>query len=223
MGYGGYLGYSGPPIITENVRNTQIYSYEVVSGPNNLPVTLEQVKEQLKIDYDTDDDLLTLYIEAATDLFQSYTNRILINTTFKTYFDCFRQSFELARSKLQSLVAFQYLVNGVFTDVDSSIYYVTNEVLYSRVYIPDPENFPTDKDDLYQSISIEFVAGYGDDSTDVPADIQSALLQVVADLYENRGDCSDCSCSDVMSLPSYARMIYNKYRIMTAFGSPYRG
>ena len=38
-------------------------------------------------------------------------------------------------------------------------------------------------------LEIQFVAGYGDDPHDVPEPIRLGLLQLVAALNENRGDC----------------------------------
>ena len=38
-------------------------------------------------------------------------------------------------------------------------------------------------------LEIQFVAGYGDDPHDVPEPIRLGLLQLVAGLNENRGDC----------------------------------
>jgi uncharacterized phiE125 gp8 family phage protein len=41
------------------------------------------------------------------------------------------------------------------------------------------------------AIAIAFTAGYGDAESDVPAPIREAILEIVADLYANRGDTAE--------------------------------
>lgn len=221
----GNFGFSGTALRTPNKRFTPIYTYNIVIPPATLPVSLIEVKEFLKLDLldISENSFLTLLIQASSDFFQKYTNRILINTTFETFFDCFRQSFELARSKFQSLIFFQYLQNGSQVDVDPTTFYITFENDYSRIIISLIEDFPDDKDDRFQSIIVRFVAGFGDTSSDIPADIRIALLNQIASLYENRGDCNKCDCGDISNLPTAVQNTYNQYRIMTIYGSPYRG
>jgi uncharacterized phiE125 gp8 family phage protein len=225
MSFGSYIGGANPALIVGNVRNTQQYTYDITVPPITTPISLALVKTHLKIELvDVENDAyLEFLITAATNFFQNYTNKITINTTFRTFFDQFRQSFELARSKLNTLLSFDYLVNGSWVTIDSTMYAVTYEENYSRLYFPTFDVIPTDKDDLFQSIRVNFIAGYGDTDSSVPSDIKLGLLNHIADMYENRGDCGDCSCIDIESLPPLTRDIYIKYRHMSAFGSPFRG
>lgn len=215
--------YTSPPISAPNLRFPQIDTYNVLTPPEELPITLLEVKEQLRLDPDdtSQDSYLTLLIEAARDYFECETNRILISTQFELLYSLFTQSKELRRSRINTLNAFQYKVDGVFTDVDPTTYYSTFESNYSLVIIPDILDLPTDKDDVFQSIRIDFNAGYGIDSSFVPADIRMTLLEQVTWLYENRGDCNTCDmCS---SLSAFANSVYKKYRIITLYGASYRG
>lgn len=226
LNYGG-TGNVGVP--TPNRRQSQPFTYIAQTTPSTLPVTLEEAKQQLNIltTDTTHDASLTLMIEAARDAFQKYTNRILINTQFLTYFDYFVQVFELRRSKLVSIETFQYLNTSLdWTDFDSSIYYVTDEEGYSRIIIDDPTTFPSDKADRVQSVKVVFTAGYGESETDIPTEIRLALLTHVAYLFNDRGDCScdEGSMSSWMSsLPTTVRRVYNNYRISQLYGSSYRG
>lgn len=219
----GFFG--GLPLQTPNVRFTQPYTYDITIPPVNTPVSLALVKEHLKIELINvlQDSYLTLLIEASTDFFQKYTNRVLITTEFQTFFDCFRQSFELARSRLIGLVSFEYLSDGSFIPVDSTIFYTTKEADYSRIIISDIQDFPTDKDDQFQSIRVKFTAGFGAVNTDIPSDIKIALLNQIASMYENRGDCNNCDCGDISNLPIATQNTYRQYRIISLYGSPYRG
>src|SRR6056297_1008518 len=107
---------------TTNVKYKRAFTYNVTTAPAALPVSLETVKAFLKISGTAEDTILTLLIEAARDYAEKYTNRILINTTFTTFRDDFNDNFLLRKSKLQSITSFEYLSNGSFTAVDSSVY-----------------------------------------------------------------------------------------------------
>lgn len=225
MGFSGSLSAAGVPLITPNVRQTQVYTYRVTTPPAALPISLALVKGHLRLDLTdaSQDAYLTLLIETARDFFEKFTGRTLINTSYQTFFDCFRQSFELARSKLQSLDTFDYLVDGSPVAVPLASFYTTSEDIYSRIIFPDVEDFPSNKDDRYQSIFVGFTAGYGASDAAIPSDIKLALLNHVAALYENRGDCSDCDCSDISNLPVATQNTYRQYDIITLYGSPFRG
>ena len=104
----------GRPLVDPNVRVARVERYEVLIPPPIEPVTLEDVKEWLKIPASetADDNLINSLITATRIFFEDYTNRILINTRFRNFSNCFAQSFEFSRGKLQSLESFQYLQDG---------------------------------------------------------------------------------------------------------------
>lgn len=190
------------------------FSYFVEAPPAVLPFTLVEVKSWLKLDpLDTSQDtIITLLIESVTNCCELITRRTLITTTFKTLRDSFRPTIQLLRSPFQSLVSFKYKVNSSPVDVDSTLFYTTLEKDYSRIILRVDKSYPTDEDDILQVIEIIFKAGFGDASTDIPPDLRVAMLNHIAALFENRGDC-DLSSVD-KSLPNASRMIYNKHRIL---------
>jgi len=166
------------------------FTYNVTTAPASLPVSLDTVKSYLKLSGTAEDDILTIFIEAARDFAEEYTGRTLINTTFTTFRDDFNDDLTLRRSKLQSLTSFEYLLNGSFTAVNSSLYGVTNENDYSSIFEKDDQNFPDLDANIPQAVKIVFIAGYGASSSDIPSSLRLALLAHIADMYANRGDCS---------------------------------
>lgn len=189
--------------------------YFVTVPPANLAVTLEQVKFHLRLDpTDTsqDDYLTTLLIPAAMQCFEAYTRRILITTTFRTVQNYLYTSLELFRSPFQSLTSYKYTVNGSLVDIDASLYYVYLKPEYARILLKDGEQYPTNGDDILQGIEAIFKAGFGDTNADIPTDIKLGLLNHIAALYENRGDCDQASI--MKSLPNASRFIYDKHRII---------
>ena len=191
------------------------FTYLVITPPVELPVSLADVKEHLRLDQtDTSqDDYLTFLIQAAGDFCEEYTSRTLINTGFRTFRNFFAGSIELRRSPFVQLDAFEYSVDGTFTAVDSAVYYTTQEIDFSKIILKNNSNYPSDGDEILQLVRIDFTAGYGDDSSSIPQKLRLAILNHIAALYENRGDCDNCSCADVMAtLPKTSRIVYNFFR-----------
>lgn len=204
--------------------------YSLVTGTSTLAVSLTNVKEWLKIpsSLTVDNNLITALILAATGYFEKITGRDLIIKTYKTYLDDFPcidglnyytgisslapqyhdNGIVLRKSKLQSITSIQYYKNGVLTTWDSSNYYITDLSDYSAIYLVAGKEFPTDVDIRKQAIIITFVAGYGSSDASVPEDVKQALLQFIAYLYENRGDCA--SSKDMMA----AMDLFSQFKII---------
>lgn len=199
-------------------------NYKVITPPSSLPVTLLLVKQYLRLDItDTvEDEILTLFIETAISLFEKFTHRILLQTEFKTFRDQFYSvQFDLLRSPFVSLTSFEYKVSGLLTTVPADLYYLTDENFYSRIILQRDQVWPTDIDIEKQAIEIVFKSGIGDVGNVIPKDITTALLQTVANLYENRGDCNSSTLEKEM-LPRNVIAIYNKYRILNVVAPNYR-
>lgn len=197
--------------------NSVPFTYTVTSAPASYPITLDEVKDYLRLDAgDTSEDaLLNLLIETASDYFVEYTGVYLINTGFKTFRDCFCYDFSLKKSRLQSVTAVNYYnSDNVLTLIPNTVYANTFEYFYSKVYVLDNQSWPTDLGRPLQGIEIDFIVGFGDDASLVPSKIKLALLQHIAMMYANRGDCisaGNCGCSTY--LPATAKAIYNLFRI----------
>lgn len=190
------------------------FTYNITTPPANLPITLDDMKTYLKISGAAEDSILTLFIEAARDFGQKYTGRTFINTGFTTFRDDFGDDFTLRRSKLQSITSFDYLLGGVSTAVDPTTYGVTDESAYSSIYLTEGASFPCDQDNIPEAVTIVFVAGYGENPSDIPAGLRLAIMAHVAYMYSNRGDCGGGDCSG-SNLPTSVSNLYNEYRILT--------
>ena len=154
------------------------------------PISLSEVKTHLRIDTNDYDNILTPLIKTARNLAESYTGRDFINKTWELYLDSFQSGLELKKTKLQSITSFQYILNNVLITFDSSKYYFTKSENYSKIYLKSSESFPS-FDDIKQAIKITFVSGYGATTNDIPQGLKNALLNHIAYLFENAGDCSD--------------------------------
>lgn len=205
-----YRSYRG-----EGVKYKRAFTYNVSTAPVNKPVSLTEVKTHLKIDPTdaTQDDYLNLLIDMAIAFGEKYTKRTFIDTGFTTYRDDFNDSLLLRRSKVSAVASIKHLVSGVLTTLAGTVYDFTDVDGFSEIFLQVDQVFPTDIDAIPQAVEIIFTAGYGPDTTDIPADVKFAMLNHIAFLYSNRGDCAG-DCSGDSLVPGTVKSLYDKIRII---------
>lgn len=183
----------------------------VVTGPTSEPVTLSEAKAHCRIDISEDDGLLAGYILAARIFIEGETHRSIASKTYDYTIDygwpkrgC-SDWIELPVSPLVSVSSITYVnENGATQTLASNQY----RVLTNRprgVVIPAYDAvWPTVR---YQpeTITIRFVAGY----SNVPNDLCTALLMLVAHWYENRETVNAGSTTE---LPFTVQSIISGYR-----------
>jgi uncharacterized phiE125 gp8 family phage protein len=161
------------------------YHYELVTS-GKLPVTPKDAKSYLKIDSDSDDDVLQKIIEAAVLWAERYTGRDFRAKTWKLTIDCFEDRILLRKSQVASVNQIQYTVSAALVTVASSVYYLKRTNAFSEVLLGFDQTWPTDGDQIEAGIEITF-------DTAIPKYIDEycvGLLRHIAHLYQNRGDCS---------------------------------
>ena len=199
-----------------NYKTKVFKDYQISSQTAELPLTLVEVKAQLRIDVAdvSDDTYLTFLIKSVSNFFERYTQRTLIIKTFIAYLDCLSYTCGIIvkKSKLQIITKIEYLLDAVLTTWNASNYYFTDTNQYSSIYLTQDGSFPTDQDVRMQATKITFTAGYGLTNTSIPEDIKIAMLNHISYLYANRGDCEGDS-SNSCKLPCTSKNIYDNYRI----------
>ncbi len=144
------------------------------------------MKNYLKVDVDDDDILIAQLITAATREIESLYGYALITQTIKAVYDDWR--LELPMSNVQSVTSVKYY------DVDNS-----QQTWASSNYIVDSDGIPnciTKKTDVTyptvynrpNPIEVIYIAGFGDDTTDVPDIKKLPIYRMVADWYDQRED-----------------------------------
>lgn len=211
---------------TRPILSGRAFTYEVLTPPANLAVLLDDFKYHSKYDGTTSDTLMTIYLKTAIEYAEKMTRRDFVNRTYKTFRDGFpgdevynlnslvnqgNVGFEIRKSKLQSVTSVKYLLGDVLTTVASTVYYSTSENDYSKILTLEGQVWPTDADNRLQSVEIEFVAGYGVDDTDVPDDLQEAIMVHATQILENRSDCKNANIMDMV--PNVCKLIYKQNRI----------
>ena len=202
------------------------FSYIVTVPPAELAVSLQDVKDALKIDGTADDDFITLLIESATTYAEQVTGRWFIKRTCETYRDHSPSkwgysegyyhslpSWKIRRSPLDSVDSIEYISEGVYTELDSANYYHTTELAYSHILAePDTSGFPHININRMQMWRITFIAGMADDESGVPAWAKTAIMMHVVAMYHNRGDCL-CGDATGQFMPSMGYSILLQNRI----------
>jgi uncharacterized phiE125 gp8 family phage protein len=171
-------------------------SLRVITQPTAHPVSIDEIKDWLRIDgVDDEPDLFALRA-AAEQSVENAMNRPLMTQTWELVLDAFpAERIEIPMPPLQSVTSVKYL------DVDGNEQtWASGEYVVSRDYAtaprpPDAErgiieeaagfSFPAVKD-VSEAVIVRFVCGYGDDPNDVPELIRMELRRHLAFKYENR-------------------------------------
>jgi len=141
----------------------------------------------------SEDTELTIYIKSARRNAEWVkTWRAFITQTLEYWLDSFPNvdSVRMPMPPLQSVSSIKYYdVDNVEYTIAATEYYVdTKDQFGGWVTLNDSKSWPTTTLRPANGVCITFVAGYGDAGSDVPADIRHAILLMVTDAYENRGD-----------------------------------
>lgn len=164
------------------------WSLELDTVPSSEPVSLQEVKDHLRIDTSSDDDDLARKIAEARTWAEEFTRRSFMPTTWKLYLSAWPRAIQLFRAPLSSLTSITYIdTAGDSTVLDSSIF-LTNAVAEPAIITEAwQQQWPSLRNNQYNSIIIEYIAGYAN-AASVPDPIKQAIKAKVASLYEFRED-----------------------------------
>jgi len=194
---------------------------KVTTQPAIEPVTLAELKSSLRVTNGAEDDLLTQYITDARLIVERTTGRKLISQTITAYYTGMGgtassswwsgtrigsekqlygdQLLELEFTPVQSITS----LNAVETDnsetlIASTEYYLDNFDDDMRPMIHPVNSIISGSRDE-NNMKVVYVAGYGDNASDVPSSIRRAIVLLAGQLYYNRGDCGE-QCQSYMGL-----------------------
>lgn len=164
-------------------------SLTLLTAPSVEPVTLAEAKAHLKIDTSDDDALVTTLITAARARAEWHTGRAFVTQRWQQSFDTWpdNDSAELALPPLISVEEIATIApDGIRTVLSPSTTRVDAASVPARVLFSSrPSRLRA-----YDCLQISFTAGYGAAAA-VPAGVRMAILQIVADIYTQRGDSGD--------------------------------
>jgi uncharacterized phiE125 gp8 family phage protein len=180
--------------------------YEELTA-TKCPVTLEQAKKYLKMeDISKDDSLLSSLIKVATRWGEQYTGRDFHEKTMRLLIDDFSSRIHIDQIKVDSITSVKHLVSDVLTLIDSTTYYLKNNFSNADVVLAYGKSWPANTDIKEHAIEVLYST-----KKSIPEDtMEIGILQHVAYLYYNRGECS----TESAGFKSGASSTYDPYKIV---------
>jgi len=168
-------------------------TYKTTSEPAIEPLTLNALKDRIRIttcDFDTE---LTDLLKAARRQVEHDTNRRLITQTVILYLDEFPtgDTIEIRQAPVSSVTSVQYVDEDVATQTLSSSTYTTDlDGVPPRIILLEDQDWETTEANDPKSVIVTFVAGYGATAASVPIEAKLAIVEWVRMHW---GDCDgDC-------------------------------
>jgi uncharacterized phiE125 gp8 family phage protein len=190
-------------------RNRIMYS-KVTVEPSGEPVSLLDIKKDLRVDHDEEDGRIGSMIISARQTIEQYTNSSLITQTRVLKLDAFPacETIYLPNGPVQSVTSISYVdedgnTQNLVLDTD---YYADFDSKIARL---EAVNFWPATKDRPNAVTITYVCGYGSASA-VPSPLKSALSLLVGHLYENREQVVD---GNMMELPFGVHSLISSYVI----------
>lgn len=147
------------------------------------PVTLEEIKQYLRLDGNEHDAILTALIIAARQYCEAYQNRSYITRTLEYIQDNWKFPMYLPNGPVQSVYSMTYTDSGgqtyPFMDFIADV-----EGENARIALFYNASVPTSPLQALAAIRIRYVAGYGD-ASQVPEPVKLAIKMFVAHRFEN--------------------------------------
>ncbi|WP_213805753.1 head-tail connector protein [Granulicella sp. dw_53] len=200
---------------------------KLVTPPVAEPVSLALAKGHLRVDFPNDDDLIAMYVTAARQYAEIYTQRAIFTQTWLRTLDNFplwtgwngttnpvdRQNWpyyaglwdqltiELPWPSTVSVTSITYLDStNTLRTLDPAQYYVDTTSEPARIVPANGSYWPTVMTYVPGAVKITYIAGsYGDgvDINTCPQTIVMAILLLVGHWYEHRENASELNLKNI--------------------------
>ena len=160
------------------------------TSPSVEPVTSANVKIKLGIaSGDTSSDTqISWMIPAARRWVEQRTGRALINQTWQMYLDEFPNVIELPLGNVSSITHVKYTAtDGTLTTMSESDYQTDLVSAPARIKPSySAITWPTTRDNTFNAVEVQFVAGYGAAASAIPEDIIEAIYRIIGHWLNNQ-------------------------------------
>jgi uncharacterized phiE125 gp8 family phage protein len=157
-----------------------------VSPPAAMPVTLDDLKRTVMVDFDDDDELLTGLLEAAVarlDGVNGILGRCLMAQVWDQTFPNWSPVMKLAFPNVSDIAVSYVDGDGNTQQLDASSFEVIDPVSQPEIVFKPDFAAPDLTDSSLMPITVRFTAGFGG-AEDCPAPLEQAILFMAASLYD---------------------------------------
>ena len=163
-----------------------------ITPPTTEPVSLQQAKDHLRLDHDSEDELVARLVSAARQLVESDTRRALVTQTWDYAVDYDWPSEDdkrlgavnrivLPKPPVQSVTSVKYIdTAGVEQTLASNQYLLRNGVIEPAYGV----TWPSVREQM-AAVTVRYVCGYGAASA-VPEQIKHAIRLLVGHWFSHR-------------------------------------
>lgn len=177
----------------------------LINGPADEPVSVELLKQHLRLDGSDEDELLEEYVRAAREQVEATTWRALISQTWDVYFNGFASRLYLPKPPLSSVTSVKYTdADGDTQTVGTSVWETGEDDGIGLVRPAYNQTWPTGARGHYDDVVVRIVAGYGTSPGSVPRPIRQAIMLLAGEFYERREVQSELR---LMELPAYKALL----------------
>lgn len=193
-------------------------------------LSINEMKESLRISYAKEDDLIKRCILAAYDWLageNGWLNRSVLETGWTLTVDSFASRIELPRAAPALAVSsVNYSVDGSMTAVGGTVYrtQLNGKYGYGYIALKTDQAWPTDGDVQDDAVQIVYTAGMGDGTganvkTKYPA-LHKAMALLAGDYFRNREDTfTDIRIVEIdRKIVNGVNRVAGRYRFMNNHG-----
>lgn len=147
-----------------------------ITGPTTEPVTLEKMKESLRMDGTESDNTITDLIKAAREAAEEFQNKAYFTQTWELSFDSLpSMPLTIPMPPLQSLTSVKlYDENGTEVSMNIDDFILDKRSEPGRIAFKKDKAWPSIKLQSIDAVVFQFVAGYSDMSK-VPEKVKQAI------------------------------------------------
>lgn len=161
-------------------------SYEVITPPDEEPVSLLEAKAHCRIDHNDEDDWLSSRIVQARRKVEQEAWRTLVTTEMALYLDEFPRVIWWTLPPLQEVTSIEYHdVAGDLQTVDEDDYHVDAKRAPGRIVLANGAAWPTVQSGRPNAVIVTAEAGYGN-AGNVPEEAKHAMLLLIGHWYLHR-------------------------------------